>query len=71
MPESTTQTPLTDTTQPDSRARNDGAIRSDAPPPPRWSTQALMLGGREAEISHEGKTYRLRITAMNRLILTK
>jgi hemin uptake protein HemP len=37
----------------------------------RISTEALFEGSREILISHNGETYRLRITAKGRLILTK
>lgn len=36
----------------------------------RVSSAELMSGQRELEISHEGKIYRLRITQLNKLILT-
>lgn len=36
----------------------------------RISSNELMDGQRELEISHGGKIYRLRITQLNKLILT-
>jgi hemin uptake protein HemP len=36
----------------------------------RVSSTELMDGQREVEISHGGKIYRLRITQLNKLILT-
>lgn len=48
---------------------------SDAVPtvaaPVRWSSRELLAGTREVEIEHEGMVYRLRLTAMGKLILTK
>lgn len=38
---------------------------------PVWDIEHLVGGGREAFIRHEGQTYRLRITANRKLILTK
>ncbi|MGJ3265248.1 MAG: hemin uptake protein HemP [Salinarimonas sp.] len=39
--------------------------------PPVVDVRALVGGGREAIIRHNGESYRLRITAANKLILTK
>jgi hemin uptake protein HemP len=39
--------------------------------PPRWSSRELLAGGREAEIEHDKVVYRLRITSLGKLILTK
>jgi len=51
--------------------------KSPTPPPPppppaikRVTSAELMEGQREMEISHGGKIYRLRITQLNKLILT-
>jgi len=50
--------------------------KTPAPPPPpppsikRVSSTELMDGQREVEISHGGKIYHLRITQLNKLILT-
>ena len=42
-----------------------------APPPvPRIGSGELLQGGRELEITHAGKIYRLRVTQLNKLILT-
>lgn len=41
------------------------------PPPPVLSSQQLLAGARELLIQHQGQTYRLRLTAQNKLILTK
>ena len=38
---------------------------------PRWSSRTLLAGGREAEIEHEHGVYRLRLTSLGKLILTK
>lgn len=37
---------------------------------PRLKSQELMQHMREVEIDHEGRIYRLRITQLNKLILT-
>lgn len=46
-----------------------------APPTPalaaRLSSQALLCGRREVEIEHAGQVYRLRLTTLGKLILTK
>jgi hemin uptake protein HemP len=39
-------------------------------PVKRVSSASLMDGGREMEIEHGGRVYRLRITQLNKLILT-
>ncbi|WP_349369101.1 hemin uptake protein HemP [Salinarimonas sp.] len=39
--------------------------------PPVIEVRALVGEGREAVIRHNGESYRLRITAANKLILTK
>lgn len=39
-------------------------------PVKRVSSAGLMDGGREMEIEHGGRVYRLRITQLNKLILT-
>lgn len=41
------------------------------PPPPRWTSEALLGQQREALIEHRGEHYRLRLTAAGKLILTK
>lgn len=39
--------------------------------PRRWSSRALLGEQREVEIEHEGMVYRLRLTSLGKLILTK
>ena len=39
-------------------------------PVKRISSAGLMDGGREVEIEHAGRVYRLRVTQLNKLILT-
>lgn len=39
-------------------------------PVKRISSAGLMEGGREVEIEHAGRVYRLRVTQLNKLILT-
>jgi hemin uptake protein HemP len=39
-------------------------------PVKRTNSASLMEGGREMEIEHSGRIYRLRITQLNKLILT-
>lgn len=39
--------------------------------PPEFHVRDLMGGGHETTIIHAGERYRLRITANNKLILTK
>ena len=41
------------------------------PAPPIIKSEDLLKGGQELIITHEGETYRLRITRNNKLILTK
>lgn len=41
------------------------------PRPPRLRSQALFAGGHEIEIQHGEAVYRLRITSLGKLILTK
>jgi len=38
--------------------------------PARIKSQDLFRQGREVEIDHEGRIYRLRLTQLNKLILT-
>jgi hemin uptake protein HemP len=38
---------------------------------PRLPSQALLQGHGEVEIDHQGVLYRLRVTALGKLILTK
>jgi len=39
--------------------------------PPRLNSESLLGGSREIEIEHAGQVYRLRLTALGKLILTK
>ncbi len=50
-----------------------GETRTVARPPtmPVFEIRDLLAGGREAIIVHGGERYRLRITAKDKLILTK
>lgn len=53
------------------------AARTDSPPPVqppqprRWTSRELLGSSREVEIEHEGHLYRLRLTSLGKLILTK
>jgi len=40
-------------------------------PPIRWTSDTLLAGTREVQIDHQGCTYRLRLTQLGKLILTK
>lgn len=44
--------------------------QQQTPAPRRFSTAGLMQDQREIEIEHAGRIYRLRITQLNKLILT-
>jgi hemin uptake protein HemP len=46
------------------------AAQQPAPPLRRFTTAGLMQDQREIEIEHAGRIYRLRITQLNKLILT-
>lgn len=51
-----------------------GPTGSPTPParaPLRLSSRQLLRGSRELEIEHAGQIYRLRLTALGKLILTK
>lgn len=52
-----------------------GAIASaaapQAPARPRWASEHLLGGHPEVEIEHQGVVYRLRRTALGKLIMTK
>ena len=48
-----------------------GETISDHPAPAVVESTALMSGKRELLIQHGADTYRLRVTASNKLILTK
>jgi len=42
-----------------------------SPPPARWTSEVLLAGAREVQIEHQGSIYRLRLTQLGKLILTK
>jgi hemin uptake protein HemP len=44
---------------------------ANTPQTPVIQVQELLAGGREAIMVHAGERYRLRVTAKNKLILTK
>jgi hemin uptake protein HemP len=46
------------------------SVAAQVKPVKRVSSAGLMDGGRELEIEHSGRIYRLRITQLNKLILT-
>ena len=46
-------------------------LRHDAAPVRCLSFAQLSAGAREVQIEHAGQVYRLRLTAQNKLILTK
>lgn len=37
----------------------------------RWSSETLLNGGHQVEITHGDQVYRLRLTSLGKLILTK
>lgn len=41
------------------------------PQRPRWSSRTLLAGNREVEIEHDSVVYRLQLTSLGKLILTK
>ncbi len=47
------------------------AARAAGARAPCWRSGELLAGQREAHIEHEGTTYRLRLTSLGKLILTK
>ncbi len=57
----------------DEKAEQPPASREDRPKPdvPVINVRDLMADSREAVLIHEGERYRLRITAKDKLILTK
>lgn len=46
---------------------------AEAPPTQRarWSSRTLLAGHREVEIEHDSVIYRLQLTSLGKLILTK
>lgn len=57
-------------TQPAHALRATPSVVSAVSPIKRISSANLMDGGRELEIEHSGRVYRLRVTQLNKLILT-
>lgn len=51
--------------------RNASATARDPAETPIIDVRELLAGGREAIIVHAGERYRLRVTAKDKLILTK
>jgi hemin uptake protein HemP len=47
------------------------APSAQAEPPRRLSSRELLAGSREIEIVHGSQCYRLRLTSLGKLILTK
>lgn len=47
------------------------APAADPGGPRRWQSQQLLQGAREVQIEHQGQVYRLQLTALGKLILTK
>jgi hemin uptake protein HemP len=64
---STPQVPASPPGAPTPNLPNDRA----APAPRVWQSHDLMDGHAEVQIEHQGARYRLRVTALGRLILTK
>jgi hemin uptake protein HemP len=58
-------------TVPSDAAREQTDARSIAVAAHRIDSRDLFVGTREITIGHGGETYRLRLTAQNKLILTK
>jgi hemin uptake protein HemP len=58
-------------------SRTSGPLRSSRPASvptaelPRWSSETLLHGGHQVEITHGDQVYRLRLTSLGKLILTK
>ena len=59
---------MSETPKPTPSGDRSGASRPDAPV---IDIRDLLAGGREAIIVHGGERYRLRVTAKDKLILTK
>ena len=53
------------------RPEENGGEKASGPAPPVVDSTTLMSGKRELIIRHGADTYRLRVTASNKLILTK
>jgi len=61
-------TNIAESPQPGAAAANDA--QQPIPALRRFTTAGLMQDQREIEIEHAGRIYRLRITQLNKLILT-
>jgi len=57
-----------DMTQPEVASH---ACVADIVQPRRWQSQQLLEGAREVQIEHHGQLYRLQVTSLGKLILTK
>ncbi|MET3604211.1 hemin uptake protein HemP [Sphaerotilus sulfidivorans] len=55
----------------DARILASSGVGPAQPSAPRLSSRDLLGPAREVEIEHEGMLYRLRVTALGKLILTK
>jgi len=53
------------------RPGSPGTVQPPRPALPEVDVKTITAGGREAVIVHQGERYRLRITANDKLILTK
>ncbi len=56
---------------PEKSVRDESLEAPNMPQTPIIDVQELLAGGREAILIHAGERYRLRVTARNKLILTK
>ena len=59
---------ISEASKPPTHDRRDGRAQPDTPV---IDIRDLLAGGREAIIVHGGERYRLRVTAKDKLILTK
>lgn len=57
--------------KPDQDAPPPGAAAAPAPSPLRLHSEQLFSGASEVLIEHRGATYRLKLTSLGKLILTK
>lgn len=55
----------------DDRFQDKASKGAVVPRPRHWQLNEILGGAREAIIAHGGDQYRLRLTANNKLILTK
>ena len=67
----TEPTPRPTPTSPPASGATPPPVRRRSMPPARWTSAAIFNGAPEIEIEHEGAIYRLRITSLGKLILTK